>query len=59
MYSSDNVNCEDLQADVLHPDLLFEIFAPQSEVDNILVNLDDNDGIPARILKSCARDRCP
>ena len=40
VYSSDNVNYEDLQVDVLHPDLLFEIFTTQSEAENILVNLD-------------------
>ena len=61
VYSSDNINYEDLQVDVLHPDLLFEISTTQSEVENILVNLDAKkatgvDGIPARILKSCARE---
>lgn len=60
VYSSDSVNCEDLQVDVLHPDL-FEISTTQSEVEDILVNLYANkatgvDGIPARILKSCARE---
>ena len=61
MYSSDNVNYEDLQVDVLHPDLLFEISTTQTEVENILVNLDAKkatgvNGIPARILKSRARE---
>ena len=61
MHSSDNVNYEDLQVDFLHPDLLFEISTTQSDVENILVNLDAKkvtgvDGIPARILKSCARE---
>lgn len=48
---------------ILHPDLLFETSTIQStsEGKNILVNLDANkatdvDGIPARILKSCARE---
>ena len=61
MYSSDNVNGEDLQVDVLHPDLLSEISTTQNEVENILLNLDAKkatgvDGIPAKILKSCARE---
>ena len=43
------------------PDLLFQISTTQGEVEDILVNLDANkatgvDGIPARILKSCARE---
>ena len=54
VYSSDNVNYEDLQVDVLYPDLLFKISTTQSEVEDILVNLDAKkatgvDGIPARI----------
>ena len=54
MYSSDNVNYEDLQVDVLYPDLLCKISTTQSEVENIFVNLDAKkatgvDGIPARI----------
>ena len=45
----------------MHPDLLFEISTTQSEVENILVHLDAKkatgvDGIPARILKSRARE---
>ena len=40
MFSSDNVNYEDLQVDVLHPVLLFEISTTQSEFGNILVNLE-------------------
>lgn len=40
VYSSDNVNYEDLQVDVLYPSFLFEISTTQSEVENILVNLD-------------------
>ena len=61
VYSSDKVNYEDLQVDVLHPDLLFEISTTQREVENNLVNLNAKkvtgvDGIPARILKSCARE---
>lgn len=59
VYSSYNVAYEDLQVDVVHPDLLLEISTTQSEVENILVNLDAKkatgvDGIPARILKLCA-----
>ena len=54
VYSSDNVNYEDLQVDVLYPDLLCKISTTQSEVENILVNLDAKkatgvDDIPARI----------
>ena len=61
VYSSDNINYEDLQVDVLHPDLLFEISTTQSEVENILVNLDAKkatgvNGTPARTLKLCARE---
>ena len=61
VYSSDNVNHEDLKVDILHPDLLSEISTTQNEVENILLNLDAKkptgvDGIPARILKSCARE---
>ena len=64
MYSSDNVNYEDLQVDVLHPDLLFEISTTQSEVENILINLDAKkasgvDGILGKILKLCAREIYP
>ena len=40
VYSSDNVNYEDLQVDVLYPSFLFEISTTQSEVEKILVNLD-------------------
>ena len=54
MYSSDNVNYEDLQVDILYPDLLCNISTTQSEVENILVNLDAKkatgvDDIRARI----------
>jgi len=54
LFNEFNVNYEDLQVDVLHPDLLFEISTTQSEVENVLVNLDAKkatgvDGIPARI----------
>ena len=60
VYSSDNVNHEHLQVDVLHPDLLSETSTTQNEVENILLNLDAKkatgvDGISAKILKSCAR----
>ena len=64
VYSSDNVNYEDLQVDVLYPSFLFEISTTQSEVENILVNLDAKkasgvDGILGRILKLCAREIYP
>ena len=36
VYSSDNVNYEDLQVDVLYPDLLFKISTTQSEVEKHL-----------------------
>ena len=54
VYSSDNVNYEDLQVDILYPDLLCKISTTQSEVENILVNLDAKkatgvDDIRARI----------
>ena len=54
MYSSDNVNYEDLQVDILYPDLFCKISTTQSEVENILVNLDAKkatgvDDIRARI----------
>ena len=54
VYSSDNVNYEDIQVDVLYPDPIFKISTTQSEVENILVNLDAKkatgvDGIPAII----------
>jgi len=61
VYSSDNVNREDLKVDILHPDLLSEISTTQIEAENILLNLDAKkptgvDGIPVRILKSRARE---
>lgn len=54
VYSSDNVNYEDLQVDILYPDLFCKISTTQSEVENILVNLDAKkatgvDDIRARI----------
>ena len=65
MYSSDNVNYEDLQVDILYPDLLCKISTTQSEVENILVNLDAKkatgvDDIRARIRNHVPGSyRCP
>lgn len=59
VYTSNAISSEDLNDDVVHPDLLMKISTTQDEVEDILINLNVHkatgvDGIPARILKICA-----
>ena len=45
VYSSDDVNHEDLKVDVFYPDLLSEISTTQNEVENFLLNLDAKEAV--------------